>query len=324
MSTGTPTDRPPSVSVIVPLYNKRPYIAAAVESVLAQDTGDYEIIVVDDGSTDDPLAALDPYRDHIKYLTQPNSGPGAARNLGIANARGRYISFLDADDSWKPQKLSMQLNFMEANPGIAWTTVNMLEVDAESGSPLGAHVEAPTDLAEGDHWRVFDDWFEANAERQILRTSGVMVRSEAFAEAGNFDPEIFSGQDLDLWIRIARRFPEFAICLAPLVEYRVDVPGCITQSGERKLQSKLAYMKNRFQEVNPDSLSDAERRFFSMEFYNLAVWALAAGNTEITRAVLKLIPGSWSGRWNRVRRLSVLPGSVLRFGFNLRRRLKGV
>src|SRR5215469_16427814 len=107
----------PLVSIVIPTYNASHFIAAAVESCLAQDYTPVEVLVVDDGSTDDTVSVLEPYRASIRYFWQPNDGPARARNRGIAEARGQLIAFLDADDIWLPNKLSQQVQCLERSPG---------------------------------------------------------------------------------------------------------------------------------------------------------------------------------------------------------------
>src|SRR5215510_10206142 len=99
----------PRVSAIIPTYNYARYVAAAVESVLAQNFKDLEIVVIDDGSTDDTIDALRPFGERIRYIPQEHGGLAAARNAGIRSSRGQYLAFLDSDDLWLPDKVSMQV-----------------------------------------------------------------------------------------------------------------------------------------------------------------------------------------------------------------------
>lgn len=106
----------PTVSVVIPTYNQSTYLLEAIESVLGQSFKDYEIIVVDDGCTDDTLERLRPYADRLQIISQSNAGTGVARNRGIAEARGKYVALLDHDDWWLPEKLAVQVEFMEKHP----------------------------------------------------------------------------------------------------------------------------------------------------------------------------------------------------------------
>jgi glycosyltransferase involved in cell wall biosynthesis len=105
----------PAVSIIIPTYNRWPMLGAAVESVLAQSYRDFELIVVDDGSTDGTATELVQFGSKLRYFQQDRSGVSAARNLGVLKSRGRLIAFLDSDDLWRPDKLKIQARFMEVH-----------------------------------------------------------------------------------------------------------------------------------------------------------------------------------------------------------------
>src|SRR5690349_3602213 len=108
----------PKVSVIIPTYNRAQFIARAVDSVLEQTYKDFEIIVIDDGSSDNTQEILKAYEGKIRYVYQQNKGISAARNRGIQEAKGEYIAFLDSDDVWKPEKLSVQVAILDVNPHV--------------------------------------------------------------------------------------------------------------------------------------------------------------------------------------------------------------
>ena len=108
----------PSISVIIPTYNSAVFLPEALQSVLSQTFLPQDVIVVDDGSTDDTEDVLEPFRRHIHYIRQENQGPAVARNRGIAEAKGDLIAFLDADDVWVPEKLERQVNVLIENPRI--------------------------------------------------------------------------------------------------------------------------------------------------------------------------------------------------------------
>src|SRR4030065_572228 len=115
----------PRVSVVIPCYNNISYLRECLDSVLNQTLTDYEVILIDDGSTDGTSEIIQSYLPRIKYLRQPNQGPAAARNAGIEAASGECIAFPEADDLWYPEKLEVQLKFMEANPRFAWVYTDM-------------------------------------------------------------------------------------------------------------------------------------------------------------------------------------------------------
>src|SRR4051794_36269759 len=126
----------PLVSVVIPAFNRAFILPEALDSVLAQTFKDFELIVVDDGSTDDTEEVLRPYveRRGVRFLPQANQGPAAARNRGIEAARGKYVAFLDSDDLWLPIKLSVQIPRMEAHPEAVMSYGNVLNFTPETGA----------------------------------------------------------------------------------------------------------------------------------------------------------------------------------------------
>jgi GT2 family glycosyltransferase len=189
----------PLVSVVIPAYRVAQYIAAALDSVLAQTFKDYEIIVVNDGSpdTEELEKALEPYRDRIAYLRQENQGLSAARNTGIRAARGTYIAPLDADDIWAPEHLAAQFAVLEADPSI-----DMVYADARI---FGDVPEAGRTVME-----LSPSAGEVTFERLVTRQCTVhlcvsVCRRETLLRAGLFDPALRRVEDADMWLRIARQ-----------------------------------------------------------------------------------------------------------------------
>lgn len=182
----------PRVSVIVPTYNRAAYVVRAVESVLAQTVKDFEIIVVDDGSTDNTKDVLGQYQDKIRYIYQENKGPSAARNSGVLNARGEYIAFLDSDDRWLPDMLSAQLREFERDGGVGFVYTSMAIAD-ENNKLTGETKPAKP---------VYDipDFFID--EGRIPMT--VMAKKELFDKFGLFSSELAVAEDEELWLRFLR------------------------------------------------------------------------------------------------------------------------
>jgi glycosyltransferase involved in cell wall biosynthesis len=182
------------VSVVIPTYNRATYVCEAVESVLGQSFRDVEIIVVDDGSTDETASILSRYGDAIRYFHQPNSGQSVARNRGILAATGRYVAFLDSDDTYYPDKLAEQVAFMEARPEIAfcWT-------DYSQGPTIPEKPQGRSPCVTTDDERIFDRLCRSN----VICTVTVMVRQDSFAASGLFDPVLRASEDYDLWLRLA-------------------------------------------------------------------------------------------------------------------------
>ncbi len=189
--------RQPLVSVIIPTYNRAALVRRAVASALAQTYSGYEVLVVDDGSTDPTLEALGPFLSRIKFLRAPeNRGVSAARNLGVAAARGEWLAFLDSDDEWLPNKLARQMAYLAAHPEL------LLCQTEETWVRRGVRVNAPRSCRkEGGHI------FLRSLERCLVSPSAVMVHRRLLEDHGSFDETLPVAEDYDLWLRLAWRYP---------------------------------------------------------------------------------------------------------------------
>lgn len=211
--TGAPTPYP-LVSVVIPAYNRADTIARALESVLAQDYARLEVIVVDDGSTDATQAVVAGFADpRIRLVAQANAGVSAARNRGIAEARGALVAFLDSDDEWLPGKVSAQVAlFQRASPRLGLVYTGFASVAAD-----GTATEHP---ARHRGW-IYRDLLARNVVTGCGSTA--MFRRAALELAGGFDPALPANEDYDLVLRVARFFE--ADCVAgPLARYHDAAP----------------------------------------------------------------------------------------------------
>lgn len=203
------------VSVVIPVYNGERYLESAVRSVLAQTYPKFEIVAVDDGSTDGSRQILESYRDRIRICEQPNSGVGIARNRGILESRGEYIAFLDQDDWWLPDKLAAQIEELErTRAGLVHTRTLYFDEQKQ------AFTEALDPTANPGK---YVGWcYEQLLYGNAICNSSVMVRRELFAQIGLCDSRIVgnSVQDYDLWLRLARVTP-FAYVERPLTVFRL-------------------------------------------------------------------------------------------------------
>jgi len=192
----------PVVSVIIPTYNRRDYLQEAIDSVLAQTFTNFEIIVVDDGSTDGTGEALEQrYGDRIRYEWQENQGESAARNRGIKMAQGEFIALLDSDDMWLPTKLERQVASMREHPSTGMVTCRMLTINGQGRLIAGKVSDAP--CAAPITW---EQAVTGSCPGLDGASSAVMIRRDVFSELGVFDTEIKYGEDTDLWMRIADRY----------------------------------------------------------------------------------------------------------------------
>ncbi|HXM34049.1 MAG TPA: glycosyltransferase family 2 protein [Pyrinomonadaceae bacterium] len=207
--------REPLVSIIIPAYKVAPFIKETLDSVFSQTFTDYEAIVINDGSpdTDELERGLEPYRERILYLKQENRGAGAARNAGLRAARGRFVAFLDGDDTYVPTFLSDQLQLIQSNGGY-----DLVYADAKNFGEF-----TPDGLTNMD---VNQSRGEVDAEALIsgrcnVITSAVLARRELILEVGLFDETLRNSQDFDLWIRLAKHGACFSYQRKVLVGRRI-------------------------------------------------------------------------------------------------------
>lgn len=230
-------DDAPYVSVIIPAYNVAPYIGAALASVFAQTFEDFEVFVVNDGSPDTPALerALESYRARINYLRQENRGPGAARNVAVRAARGRFVAFLDADDTWHSDYLAEQARALRADPSL-----DLIYADAElfGDSPLAGKTFMQTHPSAG----------EVTVEslidlRTVPITSCVVARRRALLAAGLFDERFFYAEDFHLWTRLAHAGHRLTYQRRVLARHRVHAES-LTADKVRHIEVQLAVYRD--------------------------------------------------------------------------------
>lgn len=200
----------PEVSVVIPAYNAARYLPQAVDSALQQTFREIEVLVVDDGSTDDTPARLAAYGERIRVLRQANAGVAQARNAGSAVARGRYVAFLDADDIWQPEKIQRQLDALAQAPGdsASYTAFSVVSADltlreVRRSARQGSLVEDLLCLG-----------------NVVGTPSTVVCDRDLLLDVGGFDPDLSLGADWDLWLRLAMR-TTFSYVDEALVRYRI-------------------------------------------------------------------------------------------------------
>lgn len=228
-------DMQPTVSVIIPTYNREKFIGAAVKSVLDQTFKDFEIIVVDDGSTDGTADVVKEFSsEKIRYIYQPNQGRSRARNHALELAKGRYLAFLDSDDLYLPEKLGMQVDFMDKRPdcGMVYTSAHCID---ENGNSLPHVYEARV-----SGWIYKDIAFFVPV---TITLPTVMARREVFEVVGGFDENMERFEDTDMWRRISKTFQIGAMQTYTCLLRTHHENSLITQNPEKILAAIEYYVK---------------------------------------------------------------------------------
>lgn len=245
----------PRVSVVIPTFNHGRYVGEAVRSALDQSYQDLEVIVIDDGSTDDTREVIRGFGGRVRYFHQENRGLAAARNRGIEESRGSFVAFLDADDLWLPRKLERQLEVFDQHPSASLVYAGIFEVDGE-GRVL-------TEVRPRHRGMALPQLLLDN----VVIGSGTtaVVPRECLREVGGFDERLPVCEDWDLWLRIVRRY-ELDYADEPLAMYRLHA-GNIHKDHERMKAGRLAVLDKFFADpALPPSLALVRRRAYGKAY----------------------------------------------------------
>jgi glycosyltransferase involved in cell wall biosynthesis len=249
----------PRVSVVIPTYNRANYVKKAVESVLAQDYTDREIIVVDDGSTDDTMGVLKAYAGRIRVIRQDNAGPSAARNTGIEAAYGLWVAFLDSDDEWSPRKLSVQMRDLARRPDLCAHFTNVSFVDGDT-APVNLFDVRGFDGRRGQD-SVLDRPLTCVLDDEIVALPSFVAKREVLIEAGLFDRRLTIAEDRDLLMRVALRGAWGYSADALVVCYRRPDGLSLTRRFQADQDGRLAAIVSAMERVGSDErLTPLERR----------------------------------------------------------------
>jgi glycosyltransferase involved in cell wall biosynthesis len=226
----------PKVSVIIPTYNSAKYLPSAIDSVLKQTFKDYEIIVIDDGSTDNTKEVIDSYDHKIACIYQDNQGPSVARNKGILQSKGEFIAFLDADDIWETIKIEEQFRIFACSEetGIVSTELSVID-------ETGKLVEGRRKMIPEERGALIQELMINNV---IGTCSTVMVRKSCFDAVGLFDETLKVAEDWDMWLRLCKIFKHKRIA-KPLVNYRI-MRGSQSYYGKTNLENELRFLDKLF------------------------------------------------------------------------------
>lgn len=227
----------PTISVVITCYNYGKYLEGCIFSVQAQTFTNHEIIVVDDGSTDNTADLMQLYATlpNFRYVRQKNQGQANAKNCGIRHAKGDFIAFLDADDLWEPTKLARQIDlFRDPKVGVVYSLARYIDEAGgviETG-PAGGYLRPRA--GEVSNWLFLDNF---------IPFSSSVVRRECFERFGVFDETIKMGIDWDLWLRFSTGYT-FAYVAEPLLAYRVGHPGQMSKNLEERQRCSDRIMTN--------------------------------------------------------------------------------
>lgn len=283
----------PRISIIIPAYNRAQYILETLESIFSQTYTDYEVIIIDDGSTDDTRTILQPViaERKIRYAYQDNQGVSAARNHGIRLAVGELIAFLDSDDLIHPEKLALQSAYLDEHPDVALVHSPFSRFDAQ-GKDLG--FRGTSHLSGRVYPQILLDW------SVLIPPSVVMVRADALREAGDFDESMAWAEDIDVWRRIARKHP-FGVVPETLTRMRIHGDNA---SGAKICPEAFAaferYLQKAFQEDSGLSAGFRRRALASL-YANAGHNLLSEGTAEhmplVRQYSLKAIR-QWPLQWS--------------------------
>lgn len=281
----------PKVSVIIPSYNRAHFVGEAIQSILDQTFPDFEVIVVDDGSTDNTKDVVTSFKDpRVKYTFQENRGIAAARNTGIKATSGEYVAFLDSDDLWLPQHLELKVRLLDSRPEVALVCSDNYVVDYRTGTNLGTfwhRIRVNPERASRQPLR------ELLSEECFISLQSTLVRRSVFAEVGYLDESLRLYDDWDICVRIAQRFSIETIDM-PLVTYRVHGTNP-SKDWDLMYPESLAVLYNAIQNysLSKTELGIVKRRIARNQFrygrYKLIGGEIALGREKLLAAV-KLNP----------------------------------
>ena len=276
----------PRVSVVIPLYNAEDYVGEAIEGVLNQTYLDYEVIVVDDGSTDGSAAIVHSFGDAVRYVFQPNAGVSAATNLGVSLSKGEFIAFLDNDDIWLPEKLERQVAYLDTHPGCGFVNCDMQYI-SETGSKLDRFLRG---------YNTRDPYVRLFQKGYVIMCSAVVIRRWVFEKAGGFNEAFVAAglQDME-WMSRVVDCAEVSHLSETLVLYRDHGPRI---PRDRARRNEEIYLNALWERYGHDSRA---RRFLlgervaflsNLGQHEILMGRVSTGRHHLQKA-LSLSAGSW-------------------------------
>lgn len=284
------------VSVIIPTYNRQRRVLDAINSALSQTYQNLEVIVVDDGSSDKTQENVLAYKDRVRYFYKANGGCSSARNMGIQQARGNFIAFLDSDDVWSPQKIEKQMINIQGNNdcGIVISEIEAINDDSEHLYYSDMRKYIP-----------YDGYIFAHLlARPPITCSYMLVRKEAFDTVGLFDESLSTGEDFDMLLRICSVF-KASVIDEPLLKYRISkdrISGLLFTRNRLKVLDKInsyapelarGYRRNILKSKSDIHLSYADDLLFNRYLTESRSQILASLKNRFSFKGLLLYTKSW-------------------------------
>lgn len=289
----------PRVSVILPAYNAADTIGQALESAFAQSFTDYEVIVVDDGSTDRLEAAIAPYRDRVRLIRQRNRGISGAKNAGAAQACGEYVAFLDADDIWMPERLARTVAVLEADPRCVLVSCGAATIDKDGMPSIEYSIGRSANLAPG--------LAEIVSGQAQIKVSSILIRRAIFERIGGFDEAAFGrlrgGEDVYLYA-LAREHGTIRLVPEALMKYRAGLMHNRMWRYERGRRILIREWRRRYGGKINSALA-IQIRTWVRAWNQIGIAAIERANLKMARAAfgaaLRLQPWNWRVRARMMR-----------------------
>ncbi len=258
----------PKFSVVIAVYNKEKYIASTLNSVLAQTFTDFEVIILNDGSTDNSEAEILKFKDpRIRYFSKENQGASAARNFTIQQAEADYIALMDADDYWYPFYLEEQNRLLNEFPQEAvFATASEIK---RNGNTFKNNYSINSNGKDA----VVVDYFEASQLDSVLLSISTVIKKEVFTKVGGYDPKIKSGEDTDLYVRIGLKYQ---VVFSPKVCATYIIRKNSLFQSVKNLNEKASFKA--YEPYEKDNL--ALKKFLDLNRYSLCILAKMEGNKE--------------------------------------------
>jgi len=266
----------PTVSVVIPVYNGARYLAQAIQSVLDQTYKNFELIIVDDGSTDHTREVVCSFIEKeqlpIRYIFQNNGGEALARNTGIAAAKGDYLAFIDADDMWMPNKLEQEVSLLEESKGIGLVFTSYRACIGE---------KVTDEVVSVDRQKLDGNLlsFEELLKRSFIAPSAIVVRKEIMQQVGPFDSSFKMCTDYDMWLRISQ-ITNIAYIDEPLMIYRIHPWQISTKDKKLNVEGEIRIYETWLKHLRNKNQKAVEilRECLHIRYYVLGRFYLHTGN----------------------------------------------